>query len=76
MKNYINCSNRQQLVVLMNRAYDELNTAFVKFWSCHRQFSSCGAVYSQAFVTDGFQKASKYICSNSNVTVHTEELGM
>ena len=76
MKHYVNCSNHQQLVVLINRAYDELNTSFVKFSSWHKQFSSCRAVCSQAFLTDGFQKARKYICSNSNATVHTEELGM
>lgn len=72
----ITYSDRQELIVFMNSRYENLNTSFVTFWSSHKQCSTCKLNCFRTFVTDGFQKASRYICSNSNMFVYNEELGM
>jgi hypothetical protein len=59
----------------MNEQYGTLNTHFTKFWSSHKRHHSCGSMCSKAFVTDGFQKPSRFICGNVKLTIHNEELG-
>ncbi len=58
----------------MNEHYEMLNTHFVMFWSAHKRHCTCDSICSEAFVTDGFQKPSHFICGNSKKTIHNEEL--
>ncbi|CAF4032595.1 unnamed protein product [Rotaria magnacalcarata] len=67
--------DRQELVVFMNKAFDRLNVKFVKFWVHHKEYSNCGPTCSKVFVCDGFQKPSRFICSNVKMSVYSEELG-
>ena len=69
------CSNREELVALMNKHYETLNMHFARFWSSHKQLHSCSSACSKAFVTDGFQKPSRFICGNVKTTIDNEELG-
>lgn len=68
-------SDRQELVVLMDEEYDMLNRSFVNFWTTHKQHHDCGPSCSKAFVSDGFQKASRFICGNTNMVIDNPELG-
>ncbi|CAF1413325.1 unnamed protein product, partial [Adineta steineri] len=69
-----NC-DRQKLVEFMNTNYDRLNKHFVNYWALHKEHHSCGTTCSMAFVTDGFQKSSRFICGNIKMVVRSKELG-
>jgi hypothetical protein len=59
----------------MNGKYQELNKQFVRYWSLHKEHHPCERNCSMAFVSDGFQKPSRYICGNIKMIVQSEELG-
>ena len=69
------CSDRQELVILMDEAYVDLNRDFVNFWSLHKQHHECKTSCSKVFVSDGFQKPSRFICGNVKLVVQSLELG-
>ncbi|CAF1039382.1 unnamed protein product [Adineta ricciae] len=69
-----NC-DRQNLVEFMNANYDILNKHYVNCWALHKERHTCERACSMAFVTDGFQKSSRFICSNIKMVVRSEELG-
>ncbi|CAM2728125.1 unnamed protein product [Rotaria socialis] len=68
--------DRQELVALMDENYENMNSCFVNFWSLHKRRHSCGSNCSRAFVCDGFQKPSRFICSNVKKSSYNEELGL
>lgn len=68
-------SDRRELVTLMDEAYDTLNRNFVNFWATHKQHHGCQSACSKVFVSDGFQKPSRFICSNVKMVIHSPELG-
>ncbi|UJR12921.1 hypothetical protein I4U23_017095 [Adineta vaga] len=49
---------------------------FANFWASHAQHHAFNSLCSKVFVTDGFQKPSRFICGNVEMTVHSEELGV
>ena len=69
-------SDQQELVFLMDDAYDSLNQRFFNFWSTHKWHRECGPNCSKAFVSDEFQKPSRFICSNVKMLIHSPELGI
>lgn len=76
-KKFFRCcySDREELVEMMEENYEVLNTQFVRFWASHKQHRSCGPTCSKAFVCDGFQKPSRFICGNVRKVTLSEELG-
>ena len=52
-----------------------MNAKLVSFWSLHKKIRSCGSNCSKGFVSDGFPKTSRFICSNTKKTIYNEELG-
>ncbi len=59
----------------MNEQFEPLNMHFANFWALHAQHHTCNSLCSKVFVTDGFQKPSRFICGNIEMTVDNEELG-
>ncbi|CAF1435613.1 unnamed protein product [Didymodactylos carnosus] len=67
--------HHSKMIKWLTMTFHELNRHFTRFWVHHRHIVSCIHLCSTAFITDGFQKPSIYICSNHNRGVVSEELG-
>ena len=75
MVHFARYSDRQELVISMDATYNVLNRSFVNFWTTHKEHHDCGPSCSKAFVSDGFQKASRFICGNTDMGIDDPELG-
>ncbi|CAF0948293.1 unnamed protein product [Didymodactylos carnosus] len=67
--------HHSKMIKWLTMTFHELNRHFTRFWVHHRHIVSCIHLCSTAFITDGFQKPSIYICSNHNRGAVSEELG-
>ncbi|CAF1577018.1 unnamed protein product, partial [Didymodactylos carnosus] len=64
-----------EILNFIGKYYDQLSVKFTQFWSKHKEVRCCGENCSKAFVTDGFQKPCRFICSNVTKAELCEEMG-